>query len=150
MQNKTEQTQGKRTLLFYTENYGKDRLVTQICRQMGVAVRKLKPSDVGTALIDLVSPGAKRSVPASKTPEGFRLPEVMVFAGFSRESMFEFLAAYNDAGIKKTELKAMLTPYNFTWSLYELIRELQQEQARILEKRDGAGDEKRETGPVIS
>lgn len=139
MQNKKENSQNNLTVFFYTENYNKGRLILQLCRQLGIAAKKLKSSDINTPLVSLNSSGAKENAfvkdgakIGSKAPEGYQLPEIMIFSGFSQEYLFQFLSAYNDAGIEKISLKAMLTPYNFTWSLYELIKELEREQAEML------------------
>lgn len=139
MQNKKENLQNNITLFFYTDHYNKDRLITQLCRQFGIGVRKLKPSDVNTPLAALVSPGMKGSSfpkeaawTKQKAPEGYLLPEIMIFSGFSQEFLFQFLSAYKDAGIEKISLKAMVTPYNFSWSLFSLIKELEREQTEML------------------
>lgn len=141
-------------LLFYTENYNKGRLITQMCRQFGIIARKIKTSDINVSLAGLAGQGKRTYLngdqPPMKAPEGYAMPEIMIFSGFSREFMFEFLDAYKNAGIETISLKAVLTPYNFTWSLYQLIKELEREQAEMLLRVRGQKEKESGTGNTDS
>ena len=57
--------------------------------------------------------------------------EMMVMAGFSRELLDRFLAAYRAAGISPIDLKCILTPTNATWDSLALHNELCRERAEF-------------------
>lgn len=127
-------------VLFYTGDYKKKRQILQLCRQLGIRTKELKVSDSNLSLSLLAAPGKKPAAyftqngpdKGKKAPADYQLPEIMVFSGFSGDYLDQFLSAYKQAGIEKISLKAILTPYNFGWSLYELIKELEKEHMEIL------------------
>ena len=65
-----------------------------------------------------------------------RFAEILVFVAFSEEKLDLFLRAYRQAGIAPIPLKAVLTPHNCSWSVYELTQELMREHIAMMERRN--------------
>ena len=64
---------------------------------------------------------------AVSIPQLYTMPELIIFSGFDENSLNEFLKAYKAKGIEKVQLKAVITPYNLNWTLYDLIEHLKEE-----------------------
>jgi hypothetical protein len=136
MKEKVSGTQS-RGILLHTEKVEKRHQIEALCRRHSIRFRALNASDADRMLMRLASPGqavhaAARTQAAARAPKDYQLPEVMIFSGFSQEDLEEFLSEYKEAGIEIIPLKAVLTPHNYTWSLYELIRELQREHLELM------------------
>ena len=123
------------TLYIHTNNKEKLSAIEKLCESLKITVKEIRNSDLYRTVLDIVA-----SVPimfsnktninggtVSKVPPLFLIPEVILFNGFNDESLQGFLAAYRKAGIEKVALKAVVTPYNITWTLYDLIEHLQEE-----------------------
>ena len=68
-------------------------------------------------------------------PADYKQPEVMVFSGITDTQLDMFLHGYKMGGISPIYLKAILTPYNYTWSLYQLTQELIREHTAMMMER---------------
>lgn len=125
-------------LYIHTENIKKRSAIEKLCENLEIKVKEIGYSDLYRTVLDIVA-----SVPimfnnktnikggtVSKVPPLFLMPEVILFNGFNDESLQGFLAAYRKAGIEKVALKAVVTPYNITWTLYDLIEHLKEESAQ--------------------
>ena len=55
-------------------------------------------------------------------------------SGFEDGKLDMYLAAYKNREIEPVRLKAVLTPYNCMWSVYELTQELEKEDAAVRRK----------------
>ena len=125
------------TLYIHIDNIEKRSAIEKLCESLNITVKDLSYSDLNRTVLDIVA-----SVPivfnnkninggtVSKVPPLFLMPEVILFNGFNDESLQGFLAAYRKAGIEKVALKAVVTPYNITWTLYDLIEHLKEESAQ--------------------
>lgn len=126
------------TLYIHTNNKEKLSAIEKLCESLKITVKEIRNSDLNRTVLDIVA-----SVPimfnnmtninggtVSKVPPLFLMPEVILFNGFNDESLQGFLAAYRKAGIEKVALKAVVTPYNITWTLYDLIEHLKEESAQ--------------------
>ncbi|MCI6868406.1 MAG: DUF3783 domain-containing protein [Lachnospiraceae bacterium] len=76
------------------------------------------------------APSRENGVPAD-----YKQPEVMVFSGITDTQLDMFLHGYKMGGISPIYLKAILTPYNYTWSLYQLTQELIREHTAMMMER---------------
>lgn len=124
-------------LYIHIDNKEKRSAIEKLCESINITVKDLSYSDLNRTVLDIVA-----SVPivfnnkninggtVSKVPPLFLMPEVILFNGFNDESLQGFLAAYRKAGIEKVALKAVVTPYNITWTLYDLIEHLKEESAQ--------------------
>ncbi|MFQ9514970.1 MAG: DUF3783 domain-containing protein [Eubacterium sp.] len=115
------------------ENQSKEKQLIDLCRRLGYQTRKIKPGDtdsclgtiVGIRVPDLISK-------KDKAPDGYKLPELIIFSGISDGELDEFLAEYRNSGIPSVALKAVVTQHNISWSVYELAKELQRERIAMM------------------
>lgn len=120
-------------LMYYTKDIKKSGQIADLCKRLQIYTRKLNPSDVNMEMGKLA--GIKINVgntEQKKAPENYDMPDVMIFSGISDGVLDEFLDAYRQDKISTTPLKAVLTPYNISWTLYELITELQRERMAVM------------------
>ena len=64
---------------------------------------------------------------------GFPEP-MMVFCNLEQEDLNHYLEGYNDAGIDRISLKAIVTPYNISWTPEQLFEELLEEHQAMTQK----------------
>ena len=127
-----------KTLFINIPDAGKRAGVENICRKIGADIRRLGSEDADRTLISIVSGGKYDlglQAPEKKDNSIFGavksgaadLPEFIIFQGFDDDSLQEYLKAYRETGLEKIPLKAVLTPYNMSWTLKELIEQLKEE-----------------------
>lgn len=138
-----------RLILLHTDDAEKKKQITGLGRRMGISVKSLGQADLNRqvgALAGIQSAGkaVKKTVKGSaeenpepapgqeRAPASYQLPEVMIFSGFPDGHLDEFLGAYRKEGIRPVPLKAVVTPYNFSWTLYQLVQELAREHMAML------------------
>lgn len=127
-----------KTLFINIPDTGKRAGVENVCRRIGADIRCLKAEDADNTLLSIVS-GGKYNL-GIQTPEKkeksilehgkvkyAELPELIIFQGFDDDSLQEYLKAYRETDLEKIPLKAVLTPYNMSWTLNELIEQLKEE-----------------------
>ena len=124
------------------ENNKNDILL--VCQRLGVKVENIGSDSLNKTLLSIFASmnnndseklktnalnniEAFNSQGSKKAPALYNLPEFMIFNGFADEELDEFLHAYRAAGIPKIQLKAVVTPFNIGWTLYELIEHLKEE-----------------------
>ena len=124
------------------ENNKNDILL--VCQRLGVKVENIGSESLNKTLLSIFASmnnndseklktnalnniEAFNSQGSKKAPALYNLPEFMIFNGFADEELDEFLHAYRAAGIPKIQLKAVVTPFNIGWTLYELIERLKEE-----------------------
>lgn len=120
-------------IMFFTRDKNKSEQIINLCKRLDIHTRMIKPTDINMEtgnLAGIKTTGGKKE--KNKAPIGYDMPEVMVFSGISSENLDFFLEQYKKAGIMPIALKAVLTPYNITWSFYELITELQRERIQMM------------------
>jgi hypothetical protein len=118
-------------VMFFTSDTEKKRQIEELCRRAEASTRLLKSENLNTPVGTLagITHGGSTAknasgAPDGKAPDGAMVPEMMVFCGFTSEALDEFLKAYREANIQPIALKAIVTPYNHSWSLYQLSQEL--------------------------
>lgn len=122
------------TVMFYTRNIKKEKQIAALCRGLNFTVRTIKPQDINKPLGSIcVQSGIKANSPKAKgervkAPDNYRLPELIIFSGLSDEALDRFLEEYKGLGIEPVGLKAVVTPTNISWSVYELVCELEKER----------------------
>lgn len=124
----------KSMILYYVLDEKKKIQLEVIGMSMSIATRQLKPSDLNTQVGKLI--GRKELVPldltkVEKPPVIFCMPEIIIFSGIPNKKLDEFLLSYKNVGLTPTKLKAVATPKNIHWTLYQLIKELSAERAKI-------------------
>ncbi|MFG6367869.1 MAG: DUF3783 domain-containing protein [Lachnospiraceae bacterium] len=121
-------------ILYYVQDEKKKIQLEVIGMSMSITTKQLKPSDLNTQVGKLA--GVKGIVPldltqTEKPPVIFCMPEIIIFSGVSNKKLDEFLLSYKKVGLTPTKLKAVTTPKNINWTLYQLIRELSSERVEI-------------------
>ena len=61
----------------------------------------------------------------------YPMPELLVFSGIPEGMQDLILAEYRKEKIEPVALKAMVTPHNISWTVYELSSELAKEHAAM-------------------
>lgn len=122
-------------VMFYTEDKRKARQITVLCDQLGMRVKRLMQADADCEVGYLAGISGKAAKKESAVPAVFCLPEMMVFSGLEDGRLEQFLEAYKMAGIAPVSLKAIVTPYNFNWSLHQLAQELIRERTAMMMER---------------
>lgn len=127
------QTQ-KSVILYYVQDEKKKIQLEVLCMSMSIPAKQLKASDLNEQVGKLA--GIKESVPfalsqTEKAPAIFCMPEIIIFSGVPDKKLDEFLHSYKNIGLTPTKLKAVTTPKNVGWTLYQLIRELMSEREEI-------------------
>ena len=111
------------------------RIIRYLSAQ-GVSVRTVQAAELNETLGYLFSlPGyEKRSSPAFLTQS---VPEMLVMHGFDQARLDAFLRFFREEGVRRVELKAVLTPTNAAWTAAELSRHLAAERD-AMQKRNRA------------
>jgi aminoglycoside phosphotransferase (APT) family kinase protein len=99
-----------------------------------VSVRTVQAAELGETLGYLFSlPGyEKRSALAFGTAS---VPEMLVMHGFDQAMLDAFLRFFREEGVRRVELKAVLTPTNAFWTAAELSRHLAAERDALQKRK---------------
>ena len=62
-----------------------------------------------------------------KIPALYQMPEILVFIGVEDKKTDRFLDEYKESKAEPIALKAVATPHNIGWTVYELIEHLKEE-----------------------
>ncbi len=116
----------------YIKTYSpeKQRAIEELCGSFKAGVEKISEKDLTRTVLDIITGGNRQSAGGLSIPPLYSLPEIIVFSDTNEEELKRFLDEYRLRGIEKIKLKAMVTPFNLSWSLYELVEHLK-EEARI-------------------
>ena len=99
--------------------------ISKLGEKSGYSCRRIQNADVNRTILELIS-GQSAGKKVSAPPLYF-LPEMMIFQGLADKEVHQFLEAYRAEGIPTVDLKAVVTPWNLTWTLYELAEHLKEE-----------------------
>ena len=125
-------------IYLYISNKEKLNAIEKLCESLKIDVISIGYLDLNRTVLDIIAAqpvmsNNKTNINGgtdSKVPPLFLMPEIILFSGFNEGALKGFLAAYRQAGIEKVALKAVITPYNITWTLYDLIEHLKEESAQ--------------------
>lgn len=121
-------------VLFYTpENTERTRKLKGIFVRLGIRIRNISPEQMGETVGFLA--GLEGYGPA-EAGEDFPAPaeEMLVMKNFTSRKIDELILAIRKAGLKKIELKAVVTPTNAGWTFYKLYEEIREERRQVLEQ----------------
>ena len=131
------------TIFINIPNEEKKNGISLICQRLGIEVRVIGNEYLNVCLGDIiialsVENKVGKTVKIKKTPSDntvnaptlYNMPEIMIFNGFDSQALDGFLNMYKISGLSKIPLKAIVTPYNIKWTLYELIEHLKEESGR--------------------
>ncbi len=114
-------------IFLYTRDVQKTEVLESICREQQIELCFLKGSDVNRTVAAICGVAMKAEAEHSQAPVLFALPELLLFYGLDDKSLDRFLDAYNASGLEKILRKAVVTPTNLGWTLYELSEQLGKE-----------------------
>lgn len=124
-------------VMYHTKDSKKEKQLTELCKQLGFHTRKIKVSDANVRLSTLAGLlGTLVSPQDEKAPKDYQMPELLIFSGLAEEKLDKFLAEYKKSGLPPISLKAVITPYNIGWTVYQLTTELVREQTAIMLERN--------------
>ena len=118
-----------KTLYYNIKNDNKKIGTLELCEQLGIETIPIRSSDLNKTLLCITRgsiPGMPDTLPVN-IPIMYDLPELLVFSGFEEADVRSFLTEYKQKGIEKIPLKCMITPYNLSWSLFDLVEHLKEE-----------------------
>ena len=99
--------------------------ISKLCEKCGYSCCQIQNADVNRTILELISgQSAGKKVSA---PQLYFLPEMMIFQGLADKEVHRFLEMYRAEGLPTVDLKAVVTPWNLTWTLYELAEHLKEE-----------------------
>ena len=99
--------------------------ISKLCEKCGYSCCQIQNADVNRTILELISgQSAGKKVSA---PQLYFLPEMMIFQGLADKEVHRFLEMYRAEGLPTVDLKAVVTPWNRTWTLYELAEHLKEE-----------------------
>ena len=107
----------------------KEEAVRKVAGNLKESVKAIGMSELDQTLMGLYS--GKSSKHPVKIPPLYFMPELLIFAGMQEETLDAFLEQYKASGAEPIALKAITTPYNSDWTVYELIGELQKEHEKM-------------------
>lgn len=116
-------------IYFYTPNETRKKQLITLFNRLSLDNAMLSPSMLGQNVGNIV--GINRSSKSGPVPPFIAMPEIILFYRLSDMELDRFLEQYKKDGIEAIPLKAIITPVNINWSLYELIENLRQEQKLI-------------------
>ena len=121
-------------IMYYVQDEKKKIQLEVLCVSLSIPTKQLKPSDLNEQVGKLA--GIKNIAPLDlsqmeKVPAIFCMPEIIIFSGVPSKKLDEFLFSYKKVGLSPTKLKAVTTPKNVGWTLYQLIKELMVEHKKL-------------------
>ena len=99
--------------------------ISKLCEKCGYSCCQIQNADVNRTILELIS-GQSAGKKVSAPPLYF-LPEMMIFQELADKEVHRFLEMYRAEGLPTVDLKAVVTPWNLTWTLYELAEHLKEE-----------------------
>ena len=114
-------------IYLYTTDAGKKTSIEKICSNQQIALYTLGYPDINKTVSVICGMPLRAAKQHKQPPVMYVLPELMLFYGIDDKALDDFLDAYNAAGIEKIQRKAIVTPANLGWTLYELAEELGKE-----------------------
>ena len=114
-------------IFYYIPDEQKRNTVLKICKEQQIETMALTQKDLNRTVAALCnlpvkSGGAKKTAPAL-----YAMPEMLLFYGLGDTELDRFLEAYNATEQAMIKRKAVVTPTNLGWTVYELLDALEKE-----------------------
>ena len=119
------------TILSYVKSQEKEGQIQRLCKRLQIQYVQIRQQDMGKELGELcgIYKGAKGT--HAPAPLLYQMPELLIFSGIPEGMLDVVLAEYRKEGIEPVALKAIVTPHNIGWTVYELSSELTKEHAAM-------------------
>lgn len=114
------------TILFYNLNNSKGKQIKLLCMRLKIRIKPVDPADYTLPVGKLLGFDDITLTEAGTSETDFH-DEMLVFSGFTNGMLDHFLTEYRKMRIPKTNLKAIITEHNISWSSIALHNELQRE-----------------------
>ena len=114
-------------VFLYIPDEKKKVMIRSLCEKSGYFCREIQNADMNKTILELITGRVVPAAGRAAAPPLYFLPELLLFQGLTDREVHQFLDAYRAEGIPRVDLKAMVTPYNITWTLYELAEHLKEE-----------------------
>lgn len=121
---------GMKKVLLFNVGFFKEGQIFHLCKMLNIQPVKVKPEEYGDIIGYLAGIKGMKSNGKKCRATGIN-QEMMVFAGISSDELDVFLQKYNEMGIEKISLKAMVTPFNVSWTGEQLYKELVREHKSV-------------------
>lgn len=119
-----------KTILVYNLEKEKGLRIRTLCKRKGIEIRAICPAQYLEPIGALA--GIHEIEPLDLPYGGPAFSdEMLIFSGFSNDSLSDFLKAYRQEGIPAINLKATTTPYNLVWNSVQLHEELKREHEEL-------------------
>ena len=118
-------------VLLYTLDKDKAHRIETLCSSLGIGFRRLTLGDLRFSVASVVSGDYKLPLGAAPLPALYVQPELMLFSGLKDRTLDSFLKKYRQEKIPPIPLKAVVTPFNCSWTLVQLTAQLQREHANF-------------------
>lgn len=113
-------------IYIYCLDQNKHKQICELSNELNLETSDLQYSDLNKTIKDIINNNDKEVV---KVPASYQMEEMLLFYNLSENELNDFLKKYRQNGIQPISLKAVVTEYNYEWSLYELMNQLKQERA---------------------
>ena len=123
-----------KVLLIHTPDREKLAALADLAAGLEMRLVPLGPDSLSRPLWELAGLPAglfRRAQAPAPPPAMARLPEMLVLHGLTDGELDGFLAAWRRTGLPPIPLKAVTTPHNLSWTVWELARELQAERQAV-------------------
>ena len=126
--------QNPQVLLFSFRPEERTMRILRYLTAQGVSVRTVQAAELGETLGYLFSlPGFEKRI--SSVFAASNVPEMLVMHGFDQAMLDAFLHFFRKEGVRRVELKAVLTPTNAAWTAAELSRHLTAERDALQKRK---------------
>lgn len=119
-------------LLYLHENGEREKKIKALLIRHGIKIKSVTSEMQGQTVGYLLSfPGF-----TEETAEEENIPfeeDIMVLKGFTRERMNVLFEGFKKNGIRRINLKAVVTEHNLPWKLRDLYNELREEHKQMSE-----------------
>ena len=114
-------------IFYHLPDATKKDAVLRICKEQQIETCALAQKDINCTVAALCNLPVKASGSKKTAPPLYTMPEMLLFFGLGDADLDRFLDAYHATGLTMIKRKAVVTPTNLGWTVYELLDALEKE-----------------------
>ncbi|MCR5251835.1 MAG: DUF3783 domain-containing protein [Lachnospiraceae bacterium] len=118
-------------IFLYVKDKNKKAAAERICETQQIALHALSAADLNRTVASVCGVTMKNGGTHETAPPLYVMPETLLFYGLDDAALDRFLEAWKESGAEKIVRKAVITPFNLSLTLYELIEHLGRESAEM-------------------